>query len=214
MKVCILALSRSSSTNLLFTISKLYNFDNIYCEPFIIKENDIILKDTKSTDSIFLSSNVILKQIVSVYNLPNDLKTIDELFLWVNKEFDKVICLYREDTKSQAESLVFHSMNQTSEYDWWVKPKIVDVSDIPFSYIDFFKKQYDENTIILKEFANRYKYLIVKYEDLIENEGDNELFREICKYLNIEFNYEVIYEFYNKNRKTSLKGKKTLNKFI
>lgn len=209
MKVCILALSRSSSTNLLFTISRLHKFDKVYCEPFTTKINGyVIANGNKDTNSVDLPENIILKQILSKYNLPKDLKTIDELFQWVNKEFNKVICLYREDTKLQAESFLFHSINEKPEIDWWSRPKFVDMSYIPLDKIDFHKKQYDENTIKLMNFATSYNYPIFKYEDLIINEGDNDSFKQICEYLEIEFNASIIYELYRKERKASIRGEK------
>jgi len=207
MNVCVLAIGRTASTNLYYTISRLYEFDNIYCEPFFSYRKKKKYK-SKNTNEINFNGDVLLKQLVNDYVFPSNIKTMEELFIWISNNFPYIICLYRDDIKSQYESFAYHFEHNTLEDNWWHKPKDIDVSSIGYEYIEHFKKLCVDNTIKIKNFAINNNYPLIKYEDLIENEGDNDAFRKICEYINVDFNYDIIYEFFKKENKVSHKKNK------
>lgn len=206
MKVCILTIGRSASTNLFNTLSYLHKFDNKYCEPFSDKNNI-------STKDIDFSGSVLLKQIVNIFSLPKDISNLEDLFDWIYKNFTHIICLYRENTQLQTESLAYHQYYSDKSVDWFYTPKYVDTSFLTHELLDYFKKLTDNNTDLLKNFAIKYKYPLISYENLIDNEGDNDTFRYICNYINVKFDYNIIYNSFKKENKVSLKNYK-LTKLI
>lgn len=202
MKVCVLSLHRTSSTNLFYVISSLNRRGLKISEPFnrgLWSSNDCKIHFTKINDK----GSVFTKLMYNNYDLPYGFN-LEEYLEWIKKTFSHVICLYRKDIKLQSESYIYHHEQQKKYVINWHQPKIIDISCINPELI---KKTINEFRVLTDEliqFSNKNSYLLVSYEDLIIDEGNNETFKEIFKYIGLEFNYENIYTWYRKEKKVRL----------
>lgn len=206
MKVCIYALPRTSSTNLFHVISNLHNFNDNIREPF---NTSINTRGSNVLDlTIKTTGNILVKQLFHDYVLPPGLNTLSELNVWVKNNFTHVICLYREDTLAQAESFLYR-LNREIECDYtgedrtdlWHRHEDLHLNTLSSILLNEDKELFDTNNILLKQFALDNGYPIVKYEDLILNEGDNVSFKNICEYISVVLKPEVVYSYYKKENK-------------
>lgn len=212
MKICILALPRTSSTSLFFVLRTLCKVNKNIFEPFNKHIYNDKNKEKNYNDISYNDDDILVKLIYSEYCLPENIENLEEFLLWVKNTFTHVICLYREDCQSQSESLCYHlSMNNNFN---WQNPKIIDLRNIDLNFIENIRKELMSLNKILIDFANKNNFPIFKYESLILNEGNNESFKEICNYLNVNFDYDFIYQSYRKEKKVSLKRNKNNTKLI
>jgi hypothetical protein len=199
MKICVLTYPRTSSTNLLYTLKELTGIDKVISEPF--NQHMWNGKYRKSFD--FVDSNeIIIKDMFLWEHKPSRFETMNDLLDWYLTNFDKIILLYRENTRLQSESFLYH-MQFGNLYGWHTK-KYYQIEIITKEKIIEYQNKIIEWNKILKDIATKHNLPIFKYENLIEDNGNNDFFKEICKYIGCEFNTEIISKRYNKNQKYRL----------
>ena len=201
MKICILAFPRTSSSSLLKVLGELTN-TSIIPEPF----NPMLWnykQQSLNFNKIINSKDIIVKVMYDVNELPVGINSFEELLEIIKEKFTNIICLYRDNLREQSESFVYHRWLQDNvdKTIKWHDQKIYDISVLNETDIvnrmEFTKLQNKK----LIDFANNNNFPIYRYEDLIINEGNNESFVKICKYIDIEFDYSKIYKHYNKNNR-------------
>lgn len=209
MKICILTYPRTSSTNLLFVLKELTGIENAISEPF----NRHIWGKKHYTDLDFIKSeNLLIKDMFLKEHKPDIIKTMDDLLNWYLTNFDKIILLYRENTRLQAESFTYHM--QLGKLSGWHSRKYYNIEIVSEEQIIEYQNKIIEWNEILKDISIKHNLPIFKYEDLITNNGDNKSFKEICEYLGCEFDIEIISKRYHENKKYRMDTPPVINKLI
>lgn len=201
MKVAILTPGRTSSSSLYKSLEKLYNFDVKRSEPY---NKSLNYRDYINFNEPF---NILTKLIYSEKFLPPDIENLDDFLIWIKDIFTHVICLYRENTLLQSYSLLYHTKMSkfTNDTHKWHEPILINPKIINSKELEYVKSYFDADNLLLKNYSEENNFIYVKYEDLIINEGDNSIFRDICNYINVDFDYDKIYEFYRKENKVTLR---------
>jgi hypothetical protein len=199
MKVCILTYPRTSSSNLFYTLKELTKIKNSIAEPF----NRHMWKNRYFNNIDFTNSvELLIKDMFLKEHKPNVFKDMDELLNWYVTTFDKIILLYRENTRLQAESFVYH-IELGSSYGWHSQ-KYYKIDAVNEDKIIDYQNQIIEWNKTLKNISIDYGYPIFKYEDLILNNGDNDSFKEICEYVGCEFDVNIISKRFHHTKKYRL----------
>lgn len=199
MKVCILTYPRTSSSNLFYTLKELTGIENSIAEPF----NRHMWKNRYFNNIDFSNCDELLvKDMFLKEHKPNVFEDMDELLNWYVTTFDKIILLYRENTRLQAESFVYH-IELGSLYGWHSQ-KYYKIDAVTQDKIIDYQNQIIEWNKTLKNISIDYGYPIFKYEDLILNNGDNDSFKEICEYVGCEFDVEIISKRFHHTKKYRL----------
>jgi len=151
MKILIISLPRSGSTNLMYKISKEKNLKPIY-EPFDI---------THTLPRKNFGENIILKTIVNQF--PKSITNPIDWYVGFSKDFDETILLSRKDIKSCAESLAYynqyknHGFKPNESYLWENTPNY----DISLKYVNGCNNKLEK----LSEILN---LPIMYYEDMYD----------------------------------------------
>ena len=199
MKVCILTYPRTSSSNLFYTLKELTGIENSIAEPF----NRHIWKNRYFNNIDFTDSHeLLIKDMFLKEHKPNMFKNMDELLIWYVTTFDKIILLYRENTRLQSESFVYH-IELGSLYGWHSQ-KYYKIDAVTEDKIIDYQNQIIEWNKILKKISIDYGYPIFKYEDLILNDGDNQSFKEICEYVGCIYDIDIISKKFHHSKKYRL----------
>lgn len=182
MKVCIYSTPRSGSTSLFNYLKLLINVNGLkaYFEPFSMHGNK-----NRKYSSIVKFDNLLIKNIV--YQLPTDIKDINQFDSKLVNDFDKIIILLRKDIKAQAESYAYrgskHFMQQCPvKYGWgsWQTKSIYKFDDDEIDIIKQNEKELIENTNHLINFATENNLFIIYLEDIL---AKNEIYYNMLKYI-------------------------------
>jgi hypothetical protein len=199
MKICVLTCPRTSSSNLFYTLRELTGIENSIPEPF----NRHMWQNRYFNNIDFIvGENLLIKDMFLKEHKPNNFKDMDELLNWYITTFDKIILLYRENTRLQAESAVYH-IELGSLYGWHTQ-KYYKLEAVSEEKIVEYEKQIIGWNKILKKISIDYGYPIFKYEDLILNNGDNDSFKEICEYVGCGFDVDIISKRFHHTKKYRL----------
>lgn len=199
MKICILTYPRTSSSHLFYTLKELTGIENAIPEPF---NGHMWGKRYHTVLDFIQTENVLIKDMFLKEHKPSIFKTMDDLLNWYLTNFDKIILLYRENTRLQAESFTYHI--ELGKLYGWHSQKYYKMEMVPEQQILEYQNKIIEWNKILKDISINHNLPIFKYEDLITNNGDNKFFREICDYVGCEFDVEVILKRYHINQKYRL----------
>ena len=157
MKILIIALPRTGSSNLLFSLAKDKNLIPIF-EPFSqLKKNDDIIRTYNSNDD-----NVIVKTII--FQHPDNISLC--------KEFDEIILLSRKDLLACAESWAYFSKNKINGFGSWLPYVYEGITDTEVKYS---LKVLVEYNSLLKQISNTLDVPITYYEDLYDLSSPNKL---------------------------------------
>lgn len=182
MKICIYSTPRSGSSSLFYYIESLMNKNGLktFFEPFSMHGNK-----NRKYDSILKFDNLLIKSII--YQLPIDIKNINDFDSKIINDFDKIVVLLRKDIKSQAESYTYrgskHFMQQSPiKYGWgsWQTKSVYkfdedEIDTIKENEIDLIK-----NTKHLIEFAKKNGLFIIYLEDILDK---NEIYYNMLEYI-------------------------------
>ena len=158
MKILIIALPRTGSTNLLNTLSVQHNIKSMF-EPFDGTNRFNYHKDIK---------NVVVKTIVE--QQPNESVSYIDFIINLIKEFDEVILLSRKDLKACSESHAYcvfnknNNFNSVTEYYWEPTP----IDELCYSNVIKWND-------ILIEISKLINIPITYYEDLYDINSNKKL---------------------------------------
>lgn len=176
MIILLLAEARSGSTNLAIWLKKSFSNFELLNEPYNPKSQNYI-----GDGEIDITKNYIISE--KYYNNESLIKKIITIS-------DSVICLYREDSKSQIESFI-----TAKSTDNW-NSQYVDVI-LNDSFIEI-QNEFLENKINFKNFILNNKFKSFTYEQLYYG---NQI-TDLKNYLNIQSN--VTFPYGEKYRKTGI----------
>ena len=161
MKVLIISLARTGSSNLQKSIAKKYNL-KLISEPYNIKG---YIGPEFSLDE----DNIIIKTIF--WHIPKNINNIMEWYVNISKKFDEVILLSRKNLKECAESHAYlryqkekYGFSSTSEYFWEKTPNYDEIYNLVF-----------DSNIKLIELSQLINVEITYYEDIYSNSKSGKL---------------------------------------
>jgi hypothetical protein len=185
MRILIYALPRTGSTSLTRYISTTLHYKEII-EPY--NENRFWDKDLTEFD-IWERDNVVVKMILGEGN-----RSYED----IKSRFDKVIVLYRDNIKEQAESFA-HARNSID----WHAPYRYDPSNVPGEEYNEIYTSFKQHTDIIKN-LNEF---IIRYEDLYISGIDKD---RLDEYLGITSkSFRFLLDSKNKYRQTNI-GRKSI----
>jgi len=160
MRILIISLPRSGSTELTKKYSKKYNL-KIITEPYN-SENKKMYNNWEN------ENNIVVKTIIN--QSPDYVDDYIKYWTEISKQYDEVILLSRKNLKECAESLSYllynkkNNFNATQEYNWKLTPNYNDTYN--------FVIKISKDLILLSELINKK---IVYYEDLYDLSSKNRL---------------------------------------
>jgi hypothetical protein len=150
MKILIISLPRTGSSNLLFDIAKEKNLKPIF-EPFSeLKKNDNINRTYDASED-----DIIVKTIINQHN--NNIE--------LAKEFDEVILLSRKDLRACAESFAYFVKNKSKGFGSWF-PYVY--GGITSDEIELALKQIISYHFKLQDISEKLNVPIRYYEDIYD----------------------------------------------
>jgi hypothetical protein len=182
MKICIYSTPRSGSTSLFNYLKLLISEIGLksYFEPFSMHGNK-----NRKYNSVVKFDNLLIKNII--YQLPTDIKNINDFDSKIINDFDKIIVLLRKDIKAQAESYTYrgskHFMQQCPvKYGRgsWQTKSIYKFDDSEIGMIEENEKTLLENTDHLIKFATENNLFIIHLEDILDK---NEVYYNMLEYV-------------------------------
>lgn len=157
MKILIISLPRTGSSNLLFNVSKEKNLKPIF-EPFAeLKKDDSINRTYDSSED-----NVVVKTIINQHN--NNIE--------LAKEFDEIILLSRKDLRACAESWAYFIKNKNKGFGSWYPYVYSGISETELEFYLEIIKEYDSN---IKNLSKSLDISITYYEDIYNLNSDERL---------------------------------------
>jgi hypothetical protein len=186
MRILIYALPRTGSNNLTHYIANSLHYREII-EPY--NEERFWDKDLTESD-IWKKDNVVVKMMFGQGGYwHKDLKD----------KFDKIVVLYRENTKEQAESYA----HATKSTDWHARYTYNPANISEEEYLEAYKSFDDRMRKI-----NRLNEFTVKYEDLYISGTDRDRLDEYVGITNKSFRF--ILDSSNRYRRNDMEEKRTL----
>jgi hypothetical protein len=182
---------------LMYCLSDLTN-SKFFAEPFNKSLWGVKHDNLKFVDSY----NIIMKEMFIETHRPSSLISDDVFLEWNLKTFDKTLFLYRENTRLQSESFIFHIEKTKNEPKFkWHDKKVYDLSTIDDEKITEYQKFLDNKNNQFKELSQKHQIPLIKYEDIITNNGDNKYFKYICEYIGVDYNPDKIFRYFSSDKK-------------
>ncbi len=154
MKVLIIALARTGSSNLLFKLAEKNNLKPIF-EPFRGEIENEYFDGINRWVYNESEDNIVVKTIIHHHR--DNLKLAEK--------FDKVILLSRRDLKQCAESTIYHFKNRTEGFKSWMEYYYEGISDEELQECLEFVKENHNQLVALSE---KLGVPITYYEDLYD----------------------------------------------
>jgi hypothetical protein len=186
MKICILSTGRAGSTSLYNLLEK-HLPSNYYCclEPFnpgMDKHVDVNINQKLVIES---EENVLIKTLIG--HTQENIE-LEDMYVWLFKNFDKIILLDRKDKQLQVESFSYQSYKNNGS---WHEKKRYRMEMVPKDIIDTNIKRLEYSTNKINELSKKYKKKIYYYEDIFLD-NNIETINEIFNLINEKPNEELL----------------------
>ncbi len=186
MKICILSTGRAGSTSLYNLLEK-HLPSNYYCclEPFnpgMDKHVDVNVNQKLVIES---EENVLIKTLIG--HTQENIE-LEDMYVWLFKNFDKIILLDRKDKQLQVESFSYQSYKNNGS---WHEKKRYRMEMVPKDIIDTNIKRLEYSTNKINELSKKYKKKIYYYEDIFLD-NNIETINEIFNLINEKPNEELL----------------------
>lgn len=186
MKICILTTGRSGSTSLYNLLQK-HLPSNYYCclEPFNPGMSEHFDVNVNQKLVIESEENVLIKTLIGQTQKNFD---IEDVHVWLFKNFDKIILLDRLDKQLQVESFSYQSYKNNGS---WHEKKKYQMETVPKDVIDLNTMGVKYSTNKINELSKIYNKKIYYYEDIFLD-NNIETINEIFNLINITPNKELL----------------------
>ena len=198
MRIALLCLPRTGSTNIRKYFENVNTHYKVYNEPFNPPIEPHLTWPIETYNNVLLNENVFVKGIF--WHIPNELSNLSiyEFYDKLKEDFDKIIILKRKDIINIAKS-VLHAQT----YDSWHKQYIVNKIDD--TALNHTLNYIEQKTTLLNELIELHNFSVYYYEDVFYNK---ELMIDFLNDINCGYNEVAFNKFLRIENKYSLEKPK------
>ena len=198
MRIALLCLPRTGSTNIRKYFENVNTHYKVYNEPFNPPIEPHLTWPIEIYNNVLSNENVFVKGIF--WHIPNELSNLSiyEFYDKLKQDFDKIVILKRKDIVNIAKS-VLHAQT----YDIWHKQYIINkIDDTALNHtLNYIK----EKNTLLNEVIELHNFSVYYYEDIFYNK---ELMIDFLNDINCEYNKVAFNKFLRIENKYSLEKPK------
>jgi len=199
MKIALICLPRTGSTNIRKYFENVNTQYKVYNEPFNPPIEPHLTWPIETYDNVILNKNVFVKGIC--WHIPAELSesSIYEFYEKLKQDFDKIVILKRKNIIDIAKSIL-----HAQTYDIWHKQYIINkIDDTALNHtLNYIK----EKNTLLDELIKIHNFNVYYYEDIFYNK---DLMINFLNNIDCEYNETFFNKFLRIENKYSLEYPKT-----